>query len=131
MKKLVLLALTAASFASANAQVNFGIKAGANFATLTGSGVSNVSTLTDFHGGGFAHIPLFNTFYLQPEIMYSGEGAKTTESGMDFTLNQGYLNVPVLFQYRHSSGFLAETGPQIGFLLSAKVKSGGQSEDVK
>jgi hypothetical protein len=46
-------------------------------------------------------------------------------------LNSGYLNIPVLFKYGHSSGFFGETGPQLGFLLSANVKSGGTSTDVK
>jgi hypothetical protein len=68
---------------------------------------------------------------LQPELNYSMQGAKGTSSGQDFTLAQNYLNVPVLLKYNHESGFFAETGPQIGFLMSAKVSGGGVSMDVK
>src|SRR5450432_1192824 len=107
MKKLFVLFLTAGAFFSANAQVQFGVKAGANFATLTGSAADGAKTKVDFNGGAFAHIPLFNSFFLQPELVYSGQGAKATENEEDFTVNQSYLNVPVLFQYRHSSGLFA------------------------
>ena len=131
MKKLVVLVLTAGTFFTASAQVQFGLKAGANFATLSGTAADGAKTKVDFHGGGFAHIPLFNSFFLQPEVLYSGQGAKGTQNETDFTLNQSYLNVPVLFKYQHSSGLFAETGPQIGFLLAANVKSGSMSEDVK
>src|SRR6185295_9894263 len=131
MKKLVVLVLTAGAFFTASAQVQFGVKAGANFATLTGSGVEGAKTKAGFHGGAFAHIPVVNSFFLQPELLYSGPGASGTSDGINFTVNQNYLNVPVLFKYRHSSGLFAETGPQIGFLLSANVKAGGMSQDVK
>ena len=48
-----------------------------------------------------------------------------------FNINQSYLNIPVLAKYQHSSGLYGETGPQLGFLLAANVKSGGTSQDVK
>ena len=78
-----------------------------------------------------AGIPLAGAFSLQPEVNYSAQGAKATESGESFTLTQNYLNVPVLVKYKHQSGLFAETGPQIGFLMSAKASEGGNSEDVK
>jgi hypothetical protein len=131
MKKLFVLVLSAGAFFSANAQVQFGVKAGANFATLTGNAVDGVKSKVDFNGGAFARVPLFNSFFLQPELVYSGQGAKASVNEGDFTVNQSYLNVPVLFQYRHSSGLFAETGPQVGFLLAANVKAGGVSQDVK
>jgi hypothetical protein len=131
MKKLFVLFLAAGAFFSANAQVQFGVKAGANFATLTGSASDGAKSKVDFNGGAFARVPLFNTFFLQPELVYSGQGAKATMNETDYTVNQSYLNVPVLFQYQHESGLFAETGPQIGFLLAANVKAGGVSEDIK
>lgn len=131
MKKLFILVLTAGAFYSANAQVQFGVKAGANFATITGSGTNGAQTKVDFNGGAFARVPLFNSFFLQPELVYSGQGAKSTVNEGDFTVNQSYLNVPVLFQYHHASGLFAETGPQVGFLLAANVKAGGTSQNIK
>jgi len=42
-----------------------------------------------------------------------------------------YVNIPVLFKYNNPGGFFAETGPQLGFLISAKAKSGSVSFDAK
>src|SRR5664279_2487984 len=131
MKKLVILVLTTGVFFTAGAQVQFGAKAGANFATLTGKGSEGATTKVDFNGGGFAHIPIANSFFLQPELVYSRQGAKATSDGIVFNINQSYLNIPVLAKYQHSSGLYGETGPQLGFLLAASVKSGGTSQDVK
>jgi hypothetical protein len=134
MKKMMLVFLAVGTAAVASAQIQFGVKAGLNLANLTISGVAPAPTFnskTDFSGGAFASIPLFKSFDLQPEIMYSGQGASTTESNTTVKLNYGYLNVPVLFKYQHESGLFAETGPQIGFLLSAKATGGGQTIDTK
>jgi len=131
MKKLVVLVLTAGTFFTASAQVQLGLKAGANFATLSGSAADGAQTKVDFHGGAFAQIALFNAFALQPELLYSGQGAKGNQNETDFTINQAYLNIPVLFKYQHGSGLFAETGPQLGFLLAANAKAGGTSTDIK
>lgn len=131
MKKLVVLVLTAGAFYTASAQVQFGVKAGANFATLSGSGSDGAKTKVGFHGGAFAHIPIANSFFLQPELVYSAQGATATEDGTNVSVNQNYLNIPVLVKYHHESGFFGETGPQMGFLLAANVKAGGMSQDVK
>jgi hypothetical protein len=134
MKKVLLVILAAGSAAIASAQIQYGVKAGYNLATVTQSGSSNVDGLkskSDFSGGLLASIPLFSSFYLQPEVMYSGQGTQATESGETVKLNYSYINVPVLFKYQHASGVFAETGPQVGFLLSAKAKADGVNEDVK
>ena len=128
MKKILFLFLTAFALITTQAQVRFGVKAGANFATLTGSDVSGAKMKVDFHFGGFAHIPLTSMFSFHPELLYSGQGAKF-DGGKD---NLSYLNIPVLFQYNNPSGFYVETGPQVGFILSAKEKvDGGSSVDIK
>jgi hypothetical protein len=131
MKKLFVLVLTTGVFFTAGAQVQFGLKAGANFATLSGPGSEGATSKVDFHGGGFAHIPLANSFFLQPELVYSRQGAKAASDGIIFNINQSYLNIPVLAKYQHSSGLYGETGPQLGFLLAASVKAEGTSQDVK
>jgi hypothetical protein len=70
MKKLVVLFLSAGAFFTANAQVQFGVKAGANFATLAGSGADGAKTKVDFHGGAFAHIPLMNSFFCSRACLF-------------------------------------------------------------
>jgi Outer membrane protein beta-barrel domain len=136
MKKLFVFAIAVTILSHVEAQVQFGIKAGLNIASLSlssdlsGSGES-VKSKTDFNAGVLASIPLFNSFTLQPEINYSGQGAKGSDGTTTSTLNYDYINIPVLFKFNHSSGLFAETGPQIGFLISANAKTDGQSEDIK
>ena len=126
--------LISGSFLIAGAQVQFGVKAGYNLANLNFSGDLNGVSLkskSDFSAGVIASVPLFHSCFLQPEVLYSGQGTSLSDSSQTGNLNYSYINVPVLFKYQHVSGLFAETGPQIGFLLSAKEKVEGQSIDVK
>ena len=125
MKKVFFaFAFVAASFA-VNAQTTFGLKAGANLANLkfSGGGLSiNADSKFGLHAGAFATIPASSNINIQPEAVFSMEGA---EFGGE-KINLSYVNVPVLFQY-HSSGFFGETGPQLGLLMAAK----SDDEDIK
>lgn len=134
MKKLiVILAIATTSFASAQAQTSFGIKAGLNGYSLTGDDTDGINFKTKFGGNGgfFANIPLSTQFSLQPEAVFSMEGAKISEGGQTGTFALNYVNVPVLVQFNTTSGFFVEAGPQIGFLTSAKAKADGEEEDLK
>lgn len=105
-----------------NAQdVNFGLKAGANFATITGDDTDDLSTRTSFHVGALAEIGISDTFSIQPEVLYSSQGAEYEDSdGYDGKFKLDYLNIPVLAKVTVAEGLSVEAGPQIGFLLSAK-----------
>jgi Outer membrane protein beta-barrel domain len=132
MKRVLLVLIAAGSAMFASAQIQFGVKAGYNLSNITFSPApSGVSSKSDFNAGIVASIPLIASCSLQPEIMYSGQGASFNDSFATGKLNYGYLNVPVLFKYQHSSGLFLETGPQVGFLLSAKETADGQSGDEK
>lgn len=131
MKKLFLILLTGFSFAAADAQIQFGLKAGANMATFSGDNQDEAKWKIGFNGGGLVAIPLFSDFTLQPEVVYSVQGFKFDEENQKATFNANYLNIPVLFKYNNPTGFFIETGPQLGFLMSAKAKSGGVSVDEK
>ncbi len=131
MKKLFLLLVSGAFLTAANAQIQFGVKAGANFATLTGSDIQDAKMKVGIHGGAFVALPVGSMFSVQPEVLYSGQGAKADADGTTVSLNLNYINVPVLFKYNNPCGFFAETGPQLGFLMSAKYKAGSNSQDAK
>ena len=131
MKKLALVFLAGFSFATSNAQFQFGVKAGANFSTFTGDNVEGAKTLVGFNGGVYAKLPVTHTISVQPELVYSGQGAKGDEVGTSFSEHANYLNIPVLLKYHNFTGFFIETGPQLGFLMSAKIKEGGNSVDAK
>lgn len=134
MKRLVLLAIMAAVTTVAGAQIQFGAKAGLNLANIHVS-PSEEGTSFKFspnvNAGVLAYIPLAGKIGLQPEIMYSGQGSKITSGSESATYHLGYINVPVLVKYKDPSGFFVEAGPQIGFLVNAKIKSEGISADAK
>jgi hypothetical protein len=130
MKKLALVFLAGISFATTNAQFQFGVKAGANFSTFTGD-ADGLKTLVGFNGGVYAKLPVTHTVSIQPELVYSGQGAKEDISGTTISLHANYFNIPVLLKYQNFTGFFIETGPQLGFLMSAREKVGGNSADVK
>jgi hypothetical protein len=132
MKKVLVFIFAIGVTYATNAQVQFGVKAGYNHTNLTysGSSVNDLGAKSDFNVGVFASIPLFSRFYLQPELVYSGQGSDFTDS-IPAKASNNYLNLPVLFKYQHSSGLFVETGPQIGFLLSSDLKTNGQSFESK
>jgi hypothetical protein len=137
MKKSILLLIAAISFSLTQAQsINFGLKAGANLANATGSDATGSSIRISFNAGALAQISLNEMLSVQPEVYYSDQGAKVKEdNGSGGTISGaqklGYINVPVLLKYTTSSGFFVQTGPQIGFLLSAKASASGVSVDEK
>ncbi len=130
MKRLPLILLTGFSFATAHAQLAFGVKAGANISNVTGSDATGTSSLVGFNAGAYLKIPLPHRLFIQPELVYSGQGFKETSGGVTTTQHINYLNIPVLVKYSIGGVFI-ETGPQAGFLLSAKVSQQGVSDNDK
>jgi hypothetical protein len=137
MKKLICIALVCISTMMVTAQIQVGVKAGINVANINATGLAFNSDITfnsriNLNEGFLVTIPLFKSFLLQPELVYSGQGAKSVIAGTSLTASYNYLNVPMLFKYQDGSGLFAETGPQIGFLLSANEKGGNQGTiDIK
>ena len=131
MKKLVLLCLAVGTFAVTEAQIQFGAKAGLNLSTYSGSLSDGAKIKPGFNVGALVSIPVTGMLSVQPEVVYSLEGAKGSSGGSSFTENLSYINVPILVKYTSSIGVFGEIGPQIGFLLSAKDKVDGASENVK
>jgi len=132
MKKLFLIAFIAMIAVSANAQ--FGLKGGLNLANLGGDDVDDEGkkALVGFYGGVFYNIACGETFSVQPELVYSGQGAKYEEFGIEAKIVLSYINLTPLARFNTSSGFFVGVGPQLGFLLSAKGKVDGQDdEDIK
>lgn len=91
MKKSLLIAFLLVSAFSATAQVTFrpGIRAGANFSTITDT---DLDTKIDFYIGAFGAIRLSRFYTMQPEITYSRQGAKGTISTYvnQYDYNTGY-----------------------------------------
>ena len=124
MKKIIVSCFLLIALAS-QAQTSFGIRGGISSTTLVGEGYK---AKAGFHLGGFANIGIKNGFSLQPELYYATQGAKWEGDGKT---ELSYLNIPVLAKYKSAGGFFGETGPQIGFMLSAHDTWDGEKEDVK
>ena len=128
MKKLFMIAVCTAASGFIFAQsTQFGLKGGLNLASIKTNDGAEYDSRASLNVGGLAHIHLTPHFALQPELIYSGQGAER----QDVKIKLGYINIPVLGQYMTGNGFRLETGPQVGFLVSAQNKSNEETVDVK
>jgi hypothetical protein len=119
MKKIILTAAAVFALSFANAQdTKYGVKGGLNMSNV--SNAEGSSSLLAFHLGGFAEFKISDKFAVQPELLYSAQGAKFSAGGVSFTTNLNYINIPVMAKYYVADAFSIEAGPQIGFLMSAK-----------
>lgn len=119
----------------------FGLRAGVNLATIeidddSQSNPINTNNKTSFHAGAFVNIPIGGIFRIQPEVNYSGQGSKVSASILGTEVRDEwdfhYINVPVMLQLQSRGGLFVETGPQVGFLLSAKDEDDTDlKEDMK
>ncbi|GAA4810445.1 porin family protein [Litoribaculum gwangyangense] len=112
-------------------QINFGIKGGMNFSLIVGDDTDNFDGKIGFHLGGVLEFPISEKFSLQPELLYSLQGDKSTFDGMEIKFKLDYLNLPMMAKYYVTEGFSLEAGPQVGFLMSAEAEGGGISLDIK
>ena len=138
MKKMILVAVIALfSMVGVNAQTSFGAKAGLNVANLSGD-ITDNKALIGFNVGVFAEIMLADSFYLQPELVFSAQGTLIGDSLFGFDLfflienfNLNYINIPIMFKYDVANRFYLEAGPQIGFLVSAKFADVDVKDDFE
>lgn len=141
MKKICLLFVILCIGFTANAQkISFGFKGGLNSSWVTGDSSDGVSPRIGVHLGVMSEFSLSEKFSIQPELIYSQQGAQQdvafTLDG--FTLQEeelkarhNYLNLPILAKYYITENFSIEAGPQIGFLLSAEQEGSGVEVDAK
>lgn len=137
MKKVVLSAIFIwVGVFCMNAQdIDFGVKAGANLASFSGSDVpGNFKTKIGFHVGILAEFKFNGRFSIQPELLYSLQGAKQSRSTplqtIDTKLNLSYITLPILAKYYFTQNFSVHFGPQISALLSAKLKRDDFEKDA-
>lgn len=136
MRKLVLSAAVAVmGMIGMNAQnlnteaLQIGARAGYNMSNLRGDTPEGLDTksLSGFHAGLFVEVPVSERFSVQPEVIYSTQGAKTEGEFLGVNgsteLKTQYINVPVLAKFYIADGFNIQAGPQIGFLTGAEYES--------
>lgn len=137
MRKIVLTSILFASLIfSANAQVpdvKLGAKGGVNFSNITSS---DMDSKTGFHIGVLAEMFLSEKFSIQPEILYSTQGAELKGDYTSAKYNLEYVSVPVMAKYHLVDGLNIQVGPQFSFLSKAEAKGeidgfGSGTVDIK
>lgn len=144
MKKIILvLVVLTTTFSVTQAQVRFGVQAGAAFASLNSEIDGEDQDFESRIGmtlGFLADVPITDNFVFQPALNYVQKGGKMeeTESGVTVreSLTFSYIELPLNFVYRSApeSGFFAGIGPVIGFGVGGKTKfkmSGGGGPDIE
>ena len=126
MKKIILSAIALGAFSfAAQAQtpdLKLGAKAGVNLANITNA---EADMKTGFHVGVLAEIFINEKFSVQPELLYSSQGAKSKVEGIEYKSSLDYINIPIMAKYYVMDGLSVQAGPQVGFLVKAEDKISG------
>ncbi|MDN5205512.1 porin family protein [Fulvivirgaceae bacterium BMA10] len=107
-----------------------GAKGGLNVSSFGGDFI-DVKSRAGFHLGGYGNLEFDERVNFQGELLYSLQGVKI--KGEDIRSNLSYIILPVLVQVKLpevTEGFTAYSGPQFGFLLSAKQKGSFNGNEV-
>ncbi len=132
MKKIVLLAATAAIAQTGFSQISIDPEVGVNFANtrlkMDGADAVTGDAKTGFSGGVGVNIGLGGDFYLRPGVYYQGLGSKSELLGVETTTSLHYLRVPVNVGYnfnisKSAGSIFAEVGPYIGYAIAGQGKS--------
>ncbi len=123
MKKVIALSISflliVLQLSAQDKSFHFGVKGGVNIAGLKSESGADTDNLTGYHAGVFANFRLPDNFAIQPEVMYSRQGAKY-KAGGEHQLE--YINVPVLAMYQFNNGIRIQTGPQVSWKTKATYK---------
>lgn len=140
MKKFLLLTIVFGLSIPAmhSQQIMYGAKAGLNLSNIGGDKTEiEHKTRPGFHVGVLAEIAFTEDFAIQPEILFTSQGAKMEQSlGFDIELDGAkkleYIQVPIMAKYYVAKGLALEAGPQISFLTRAigDFKTTNASGDV-
>lgn len=151
MKKFILAAMMLAVTFGASAQITFGVKAGANFSSVSNYAAgtivdwgtlvkseTNPSMKVGFNAGVFAEYKLSSLLGVQVEALYSLQGVNTKNTTTSIlgngeaieNLSTAYINVPVLAK-AHFGKLAVYAGPQFGFVASMATKYITGSDDSK
>ncbi|MFB2121602.1 porin family protein [Parapedobacter sp. 2B3] len=115
---LLVVAMVAATQLFAQKRVSPGIRAGVNVATLSNI---NADFKTDFYAGGILSLHLGQRYTLQPELIYTRQGANNVtfvneesgEPGGQENVTIQYLSLGVVNKFYFVDGFHALIGPSL------------------
>lgn len=120
IKKLWIAIIAVGIAGTVNAQdVKLGAKIGMNVSSVNGN-PDNLDSKTGWVLGATAEVSLTEKFSLQPELLYSQQGAKQRGN---FIYDLNYISLPVMAKYYIAKGFSLEAGPQFSFLVKDELIS--------
>jgi hypothetical protein len=107
-------------------EATFGFKIGVNYSNVYDA--QDESFVADpklgFATGIFASVPIGKFIGVQPELLFSQRGYKSTGSilGFDYetTRTSSYIDVPLLLAIKPAPSFTILAGPQFSFLVKQK-----------
>ncbi|WP_266203156.1 porin family protein [Pontibacter kalidii] len=126
-KTLLLFVFVLATVVAADAQ-RIGIRAGVNYAGLTGDDVPATDRMFRFHAGLTSKFFLTTDefFAIQPEVLFSQKGGESEND--DFKIKLSYIDVPVLAHINAGPIFF-EAGPQVSFRVGGDIEVNGVNID--
>lgn len=148
MKRIFLLSVISIMLMHfANAQVRYGLIAGANFTKWQGQDLQIVEDLVDkadgwletkgktgFHVGGYVNIPLSQTFSFEPGLAYSKKGYRIKGDfkidALEFLginagaqVQQHYIDMPLYLKANVVKGLNVYAGPQVSYLVRSTLNA--------
>ncbi len=121
------LLMTSLFTMGANAQFSVGVKAGAGVTNFSENADNELKSKTGLVIGALGTYQIQPKLSVQGELLYSMQGAKEGKGSYGFN----YINLPLTVRYNVWNNLQLHTGPQLGFLTSAKTNYMGNKEDVK
>lgn len=117
--------------------LKFGVKAGLNVANVYDE--QNADFVADnklgFVGGAFVAIPLGKYLGIQPEVLYSQKGFKTSRNTIvgnyDYSVTSTYLDIPLQVQLKPIKYLTILAGPQYSYLLKTKSSFNGNATTLE
>jgi hypothetical protein len=121
MKRLFTL-LTIIVMSQVKAQgLDFGIKAGLNYANV--SGIEDFNQRQGISAGLFAGARLGDKLGFQIDALYSQQGAEVDQSISQVIseFNLDYISIPIVLKYYLTENVNIHAGPQLGILLNEET----------
>jgi hypothetical protein len=123
MKKIPLMLVFLFAGYFGYSQLAFGIKSGANLATIKGSNV-DPKYRVGWYVGGLMNISIYKKLFIQPELLFSAKGGGYYDNigqinHLKSTIRLNYFTASVLFNYKFDCNTSLFLGPEVGYLVSA------------
>lgn len=118
MKRFLLIGVLIVMTSAGQAQ-SLAAQFGFNFSNLVGD-IDTATLKLGFQGGVAAEFQFGKNFYVQPELVFTLQGAIDSEHAED-KVSLNYVALPIVAKYFLSRGFNVQFGPRVGMLVMAQV----------